>query len=179
MASQEQSNFKFPPLSSDTGSHRKTNSNLVPSFKFPPTNTNYDVSNNDDDFIPTSSTHRRQRTRNNNNNGEPFSPSGINSNWRTQSISQNQQSSSNQFLSPQFQPLPPQSTQQQQSYPYNQSPYRGHRKANSRDFNSFSSLEPPAVFQQGHRSRPSNSSIQSFQYNTTNGGTQRKSLFAP
>ena len=179
LASQEQSNFKFPPLSSDTGSHRKTNSNLVPSFKFPPTNTNYDVSNNDDDFIPTSSTHRRQRTRNNNNNGEPFSPSGINSNWRTQSISQNQQSSSNQFLSPQFQPLPPQSTQQQQSYPYNQSPYRGHRKANSRDFNSFSSLEPPAVFQQGHRSRPSNSSIQSFQSNTTNGGTQRKSLFAP
>lgn len=184
LASQEQGNFKFPPSSGDAGSHRRTNSNLVPSFKFPPTNINHDTSSNDDDFIPSSSTYRRQRTRNNynnnsSNNGEPFSPSGINSNWRTQSISQNQQSNSNQFLSPQFQPLPSQSIQQQQSYSYNQSPYRGHRKANSRDFNSFSSLEPPAVFQQGHRSRPSNSSIQSFQSNTTNGGTQRKSLFAP
>ncbi|KAK5963113.1 mRNA-binding translational repressor SSD1 PWA37_004816 [Arxiozyma heterogenica] len=178
LASQEQSSFKFPPSSTDTGSHRRTNSNSVPFFKFPPNNTNYDTSGNDDDFIPSSSTYRRQRTRNNNNN-EPFSPSGINSNWRAQSISQNQQPNSNQFLSPQFQPSPSQPIQQQQSYSYNQSPYHGHRKANSRDFNSFSSLEPPAVFQQGHRSRPSNSSIQSFQSNTTNGGSQRKSLFAP
>ncbi|CAL9729716.1 protein Ssd1p [Monosporozyma unispora] len=203
-SSQEFNSFKFPPSANDSNTHRRSTSNSGPqSFKFPPTNDSISTStnnennnNNDDDFIPTSSTHRRQRTRNNNNN-DSFSSPGINSNWRTQSLSQNQympnyqqqqqgqgQSNNNQFLSPQFQPIPQQGqgqgqqNQQSQSFSYNQSPYRGHRKSNSRDFNSFSSLEPPAFFQQGHRSRQSNSSIQSFQSGNTN-NNQRKSLFAP
>ncbi|CAL9734586.1 protein Ssd1p [Monosporozyma servazzii] len=208
-SSQEIHSFKFPPSSNDSNSHHRSTSNAGPqSFKFPPTNdtttttTNdsTDSTTNDDDFIPTSSTHRRQRTRNNNNtnnntnnnnnSNDTFSSPGINSNWRTQSLSQNQyipvhqqqaqqQQNNNQFLSPQFQPIPQQGqNQQNQSFSYNQSPYRGHRKANSKDFNSFGSLEPPAFFQQGHRSRQSNSSIQSFQSGNTNGGG-RKSLFAP
>ncbi|EDO18881.1 hypothetical protein Kpol_1023p50 [Vanderwaltozyma polyspora DSM 70294] len=62
---------------------------------------------------------------------------------------------------------------------YQLSPFR-HRQTNSKDYNSFSALEPPAVFQPGHKNRPSNSSIQSFGSHATNNGSgQRKPLFAP
>ncbi|GMC24856.1 unnamed protein product [Saccharomyces cerevisiae] len=78
-----------------------------------------------------------------------YSP-GINSNWRNQS----------------------QQPQQQLS------PFR-HRGSNSRDYNSFNTLEPPAIFQQGHKHRASNSSVHSFSSQGNNNGGGRKSLFAP
>lgn len=59
------------------------------------------------------------------------------------------------------------------------SPFR-HRQSASKDYNSFSALEPPAVFQPNHHNRPSGSSIQSFNSHTGNSGpNQRKTLFAP
>lgn len=77
---------------------------------------------------------------------------GINSNWRNQSQSQNQPS-----------------------------PFR-HKPSNSRDFsyNSFASLEPPPIFQAGHKHRNSNTSVHSFNSsNNNNNPNARKSLFAP
>ncbi|CCK73018.1 mRNA-binding translational repressor SSD1 KNAG_0M01650 [Huiozyma naganishii CBS 8797] len=165
----EQSNFQFPPPSNPTyGDHRRSNSNLAPStFRFPPSNT-AGTPSKDDDFILTSSTHRRTRTRN-----SEFSP-GIHSNWRTQS--QTQQQIQQSFPYQQQQPQQQQPQQQQQ-----QSPFR-HNKSNSRDYNSFSTLEPPAFFQ-GHRQRNSNSSVHSFQSNgggnSNSQSNTRKSLFAP
>lgn len=158
LASQEQSGFEFPQKS-----HRRTNSNLSPSaFKFPATATTPGgtSANNDDDFTPTSSINRRSRNRNSEYN------IGINSNWRVQSQQQQQQ----QALQ----------GQQQNQFQNNQrSPFR-HRASNSRDFNSFSTLEPPAVFQQGHKHRNSNSSVHSFSSNSGgNNQNTRKSLFAP
>lgn len=92
-----------------------------------------------------------RRSRSKNND---FS-AGINSNWRTQS---------------------------QQPSPFH------HRSSNSRDFGSntsnsnniFNGLEPPPLFQAGHKHRSSNSSIHSF--NSSHNGNNpnaRKSLFAP
>ncbi|SCW02706.1 LAFE_0F12486g1_1 [Lachancea fermentati] len=60
-----------------------------------------------------------------------------------------------------------------------QSPFH-HKKNQSRDFSNFGTLEPPPVFQPGHKSRGSNASTHSFGSN--NGGNNsngRKSLFAP
>lgn len=167
-SSSEQSSFKFPAAPAPAPQQ----SNLAPpnAFKFPQTATSpqQGAANNDDDFIQTSSTHRRSRTRNNNEH----SP-GINSNWRNQSQGPPQgghghghghgYSNSHSQLQPQ------------------QSPYRqghGHQKSGSRDYNSFSALEPPPFFQ-GHKHRSSNSSaFNSFSSNNGNQGG-RKSLFAP
>ncbi|CCC70741.1 hypothetical protein NCAS_0F02570 [Naumovozyma castellii] len=148
MSSTEQSSFKFPAAPVPPQQHRRTNSNLSsPSFKFPPAINTPISAPQEDDFIQTSSTHRRSKTRNNEQ-----SP-GINSNWRNQSQTQSQ-------------------IQQQQQ----QSPYR-HRQTNSKDYNSFNNLEPPAFFP-GHYPRGSNTSVHSFTSN--NGGNNgRRSLFAP
>ena len=156
LGSQEQSSFEFPQKT-----HRRSNSNLSPaSYKFPAsTPTSSANTGNDDDFTPTSSMNRRSRNRNSEYN------IGINSNWRVQAQQQQQQ----------------QQQQGQQQYQNTQrSPFR-HRASNSRDFNSFSTLEPPAMFQQGHKPRNSNSSIHSFSSNSGGGNNQnsRKSLFAP
>ncbi|KAL3231178.1 Protein SSD1 [Nakaseomyces bracarensis] len=156
LGSQEQSGFEFPQKT-----HRRTNSNLSPSaFKFPATATTPvgSSANNDDDFTPTSSVNRRSRNRNSEYN--------INTNWRVQSQQQQQQQQG-------------QGNQQNQYQNNQRSPFR-HRPSNSRDFNSFSTLEPPAVFQQGHKHRNSNSSVHSFSSNSGgNNQNTRKSLFAP
>ena len=159
-APSEQSSFKFPPAPQQ--------SNLAPpnAFKFPQTagsaSPQQQGSSADDDFIQTSSTHRRSRTRNNNEH----SP-GINSNWRNQSQGppQGGHGHGHSYSHNQLQPQ--------------QSPYRhAHQKSGSRDYNSFSALEPPPFFQ-GHKHRSSNSSaFNSFSSNNGNQGG-RKSLFAP
>ncbi|QLG70491.1 hypothetical protein HG535_0A04310 [Zygotorulaspora mrakii] len=149
--SEPQSNFKFPASTSNQQGHRRTNStNNSGAFKFPPTpQTQLNQKENDnDDFIQVPSGHRRSRSKN-----TEFS-SGINSNWRNQSQTQNQSS-----------------------------PFR-HKSSNSRDFNynSFTNLEPPPVFQAGHKHRSSNSSVHSFNSsnnNNVNNPNARKSLFAP
>ncbi|QLL33420.1 hypothetical protein HG536_0E03310 [Torulaspora globosa] len=149
-----QQSYKFPASGSAQSGHRRTNSsNQSSSFKFPATQSQYNQKENDnegDDFIPTPTGHRRSRSRNN-----EYSP-GINSNWRAQSQSLSQGQG-----------------QSQQPSPFN------HRTSNSRDFgyNSFNSLEPPAVFQAGHKHRTSNTSVHSF--NSQNNPNARKSLFAP
>lgn len=144
--------YKFPAQGQG---HRRTNSSSQSSsFRFPPPQSQYSQNENDndgDDFTPTSTGHRRSRSRN-----TEFSP-GINSNWRNQSQSQNQ-------------------VQGQQPSPFH------HRTSNSRDFsvNSFNNLEPPAVFQAGHKHRGSNASVHSFNSQSNNGNPNaRKSLFAP
>lgn len=149
--------FKFPAQGPAQAGHRRTNSsNQSSSFKFPPPQTQYSQKENDndgDDFTPTSTGHRRSRSKN-----TEFSP-GINSNWRNQSQAQNQASG-----------------QGQQPSPFN------HRSSNSRDFNvnSFNNLEPPAVFQAGHKHRGSNASVHSFNSQSNNNNSNaRKSLFAP
>ncbi|SCU86948.1 LAMI_0D04170g1_1 [Lachancea mirantina] len=67
-------------------------------------------------------------------------------------------------------------SQQGQNTPH--SPYNNHRKSQSRDHSSFGTLEPPPVFQPGHKPRGSNASTQSFGMGGGN-GNGRKSLFAP
>lgn len=67
------------------------------------------------------------------------------------------------------------------SHSQQQSPFN-HRPSNSRDFNynTFNNLEPPAIFQAGHKHRSSNTSVHSFNSaNTNNNPNARKSLFAP
>lgn len=55
-----------------------------------------------------------------------------------------------------------------------------HKKTQSRDISSFAGLEPPPVFQPGHRSRNSNASTHSFGSGVNPGNQNgRKSLFAP
>lgn len=148
-----QQSYKFPASASSQSGHRRSDSsNQSSSFKFPPPQSQYNQKENDndgDDFIPTPSGHRRSRSKNN-----EYSP-GINSNWRAQSQSQSQGQSQNP------------------------SPFH-HRNSNSRDIghNSFNSLEPPVVFQAGHKHRASNNSVHSFN-SQNNNPNARKSLFAP
>lgn len=147
-----QQSYKFPASGSTQLGHRRTNSNQPSSFKFPPPQSQYNQKENDndgDDFIPTPAGHRRSRSRNN-----EFSP-GINSNWRAQSQAQSQGQG-----------------QGQQPSPFH------HRATNSRDF-GYSSLEPPAALQVGHKHRASNTSVHSFSSQNNNNPNTRKSLFAP
>lgn len=94
-------------------------------------------------------------TPNRNANAKGKDVSGINNNWRLQQ-----------------QPTP-QSNQNTPSHPFH------HKKSQSREA-PFGGLEPPPVFQPGHRSRNSNASTHSFG-SGNNGSNQngRKSLFAP
>ncbi|CEP63761.1 mRNA-binding translational repressor SSD1 LALA0_S09e01904g [Lachancea lanzarotensis] len=157
----EQSGFKFPPspVESSRGGatpHQLRNSSTSPqkNFEFPASKENRD------EFTPSNtplrSTHNRGKES-----------SGINANWRSQ------QQTSNTPGNQSTQQLQPQQLQQQH-------PNFPHKKTQSREFTGFGALEPPAVFQPGHRSRNSNLSSHSFGSNN-NGGNQngRKSLFAP
>lgn len=168
----KQSGFKFPatsgtpvPNSANQGSHQRSNSNLAPAmYKFPATSNTTPPSQNknantEDDFIPSNSNNRRGKNRHTNSIND--ANAGINSNWRSQSQSVNPSPQAGHF--------------QQQS------PYR-HRQTGSRDYNTLSTLEPPAFFQAGHKPRGSNSSVNSFMSNNggnNNNANGRKSLFAP
>lgn len=163
--STEQSGYKFPATPTDSSrglDHRRSNSNMSPnrSFQFPARPSNNE--NQENDFIQVGTPHRRTNSRNQD-------LSGINSNWRLQQQQQQQ---------PQPQPQQQQQPLSQQQQP-SQSPYY-HKKSHSRDFSGFGSLEPPPVFQPGHKSRGSNASAHSFSSNSGGGNSSgRKSLFAP
>ncbi|SCV03389.1 LAME_0H10022g1_1 [Lachancea meyersii CBS 8951] len=147
----EQSGFKFPP--SPIESSKGTTPNASKNSNMSPQKSFEFPANkeNRDDFTPVNTPHRSTNNRNKEN-------AGINSNWRVQQHT---------FTASNAQQQQPQLPQQ-------------HKKSQSREFASFGALEPPAVFQPGHRSRNSNLSTHSFGSNN-NGGNQngRKSLFAP
>ncbi|SCV05578.1 LANO_0H10572g1_1 [Lachancea nothofagi CBS 11611] len=170
----EQSGFKFPasPVETAKGAtpQDSKSSNVSPqkSFQFP-SKPNASKENRDE-FTPVGTPHRGINTKDKD-------VSGINANWRSQqqtsSLGGSSQQSQQQQQVPQQQQQLPQPLSQQQQFSF-------HKKSQSREQSSYGGLEPPAVFQPGHRSRNSNLSTHSFGSNN-NGGNQsgRKSLFAP
>ncbi|SCU87920.1 LADA_0E07030g1_1 [Lachancea dasiensis] len=148
----EQSGFKFPtsPVENLKGNTPQTVRNSNVS---PQRSYQFPPSKeNSDDFTPVNTPRR-------NSNAKAKDALGINTNWRSQ-----QQA---------LQPPQPTPSHAQQSFSY-------HKKSLSREHSSFGGLEPPPVFQPGHRSRNSNLSTHSFSSNNTSGNQNgRKSLFAP